>query len=90
MKPTGLDIPSGSPWKHVQLNDFEALESAIMLTMNDEEKVTVGDNDIEYVPVTFDRCDHIKGPFYHGTKSALEIGDQLVRYSCRILAKTHQ
>ena len=31
-----------------------------------------------YVPVTFDRCDHITGPFFHGTKAAVEIGDQLV------------
>ena len=34
--------------------------------------------EIAYVPVTFDRCDHIAGPFYHGTKSALEVGAQLV------------
>jgi hypothetical protein len=31
-----------------------------------------------YVPVTFDRCDHIEGPFFHGTKSAVGIGEQLV------------
>jgi hypothetical protein len=30
------------------------------------------------VPVTYEHCDHIEGPFYHGTKSALEIGDELV------------
>lgn len=34
--------------------------------------------DITYVPVTFDRCDHVRGPFYHGTKHSLEVGDQLV------------
>jgi rifampin ADP-ribosylating transferase len=39
---------------------------------------TSGASDAEYVPVTFDRCDHISGPFFHGTKSALEPGDQLV------------
>lgn len=32
----------------------------------------------EYIPVTFDHCDHIGGPFFHGTKSALGPGDQLV------------
>ncbi len=32
----------------------------------------------EYIPVTFDHCDHIAGPFFHGTKSALKPGDQLV------------
>ena len=42
------------------------------------EEVTAGANDTAYVPVTLDRCDHIEGPFYHGTKSAFEVGDQLV------------
>ena len=40
--------------------------------------MTVDESDIVFVPVTFDRCDHIEGPFYHGTKSTLEAGDQLV------------
>ena len=31
-----------------------------------------------HIPVTYDRCEHIRGPFYHGTKSALEVGDELV------------
>jgi hypothetical protein len=34
--------------------------------------------DIAYVPVTFERCNHVEGPFYHGTKSALDVGGQLV------------
>ena len=29
-------------------------------------------------PVTYDSCAHIEGPFYHGTKSALEAGAELV------------
>jgi len=37
----------------------------------------MGVEDIAYVPVTFDRCDHVEGPFYHGTKSRLEVGDHL-------------
>ena len=32
----------------------------------------------EWVPVTFDRCDHVEGPFYHGTKAVFEVGDQLI------------
>jgi len=28
--------------------------------------------------VTLDNCQHIRGPFYHGTKVALEIGDELL------------
>jgi rifampin ADP-ribosylating transferase len=35
-------------------------------------------NEAEWVPVTFDSCDHVVGPFFHGTKSDLRIGDELV------------
>ena len=38
----------------------------------------MGETDSAYVPVTFDRCNHIDGPFYHGTKSRFEAGDELV------------
>ncbi len=38
----------------------------------------MGETDDPYVPVTFDRCDHIEGPFYHGTKEAFAVGDELV------------
>ena len=31
-----------------------------------------------YLPVTYERHRHIAGPFFHGTKSALEPGDELV------------
>lgn len=41
------------------------------------DKLTVGAHDTVHVPVTFDRCDHIVGPFFHGTKSTFEVGDQL-------------
>jgi hypothetical protein len=43
-----------------------------------EEKTAMGDNSSTHVPVTYERCEHIEGPFYHGTKSALEAGDDLV------------
>lgn len=32
----------------------------------------------DHVPVTFEHCDHVQGPFFHGTKVALEVGDELV------------
>ena len=32
----------------------------------------------EYVPVTYDNCDHIKGPFYHGTKTVFTEGELLM------------
>jgi rifampin ADP-ribosylating transferase len=28
--------------------------------------------------VTYESCDHVPGPFFHGTKSVLEVGDELV------------
>ncbi|WP_083914300.1 NAD(+)--rifampin ADP-ribosyltransferase [Ilumatobacter nonamiensis] len=34
--------------------------------------------DVAWVPVTLEQCDHVEGPFYHGTKSTVEIGEQLV------------
>jgi len=47
-------------------------------TVLDEEKMAMGETDSTYVPVTFDRCSHIEGPFYHGTKSTFEVGEELV------------
>jgi rifampin ADP-ribosylating transferase len=35
-----------------------------------------------WVPVTFDSCDHVVGPFFHGTRTAFEIGDELVAGCC--------
>lgn len=42
------------------------------------EKIPTDADDTEYVPVTFDRCDHVDGPFYHGTRLTFDVGDQLV------------
>jgi rifampin ADP-ribosylating transferase len=38
----------------------------------------MADDDVPYIPVTFDHCAHITGPFFHGTKSTIEIGTHLV------------
>jgi len=35
-------------------------------------------SDQEWTPVTFEHCDHVKGPFYHGTISVMKPGDELV------------
>ena len=35
-------------------------------------------DDTDYVPVTFDSCEHVHGPFFHGTKAEFAIGDELV------------
>jgi rifampin ADP-ribosylating transferase len=34
--------------------------------------------DKDWTPVTRENCNHLKGPFYHGTKAVLEIGAELV------------
>jgi rifampin ADP-ribosylating transferase len=34
--------------------------------------------DAALVPVTFDRCEHVVGPFFHGTKIDFAVGDELV------------
>ena len=34
-------------------------------------------DDSEYVPVTFESCDHIEGPFFHGTKLGFDLGDEI-------------
>jgi hypothetical protein len=43
-----------------------------------EEQLTMGAEDVAFVPVSFDRCNQVEGPFYHGTNFALEVGAQLV------------
>jgi rifampin ADP-ribosylating transferase len=32
----------------------------------------------KWTPVTLEHYQHVKGPFYHGTKSVLKLGDELV------------
>jgi Rifampin ADP-ribosyl transferase len=34
--------------------------------------------DIDFVPVTFGRYEHVGGPFFHGTKMRFDFGDELV------------
>jgi hypothetical protein len=54
-----------------------AHEAHTYRTMSIAEAITAS-SDTEHDPVTFERCDHVTGPFFHGTANALEIGDQLV------------
>jgi Rifampin ADP-ribosyl transferase len=42
------------------------------------EETTMGESESTHVPVTYERYEHVAGPFYHGTKSALDAGDELV------------
>lgn len=34
-------------------------------------------SDQDWTPVTYDSCGRVEGPFYHGTKSELQPGDEL-------------
>lgn len=34
--------------------------------------------DADHLPVTFERCDHIEGPFFHGTRTIFELDDLVV------------
>lgn len=47
--------------------------------MEQDETIMTGEgaNHPEYVPVTYDNCEHITGPFYHGTDLAFSNGDLL-------------
>jgi rifampin ADP-ribosylating transferase len=36
------------------------------------------ESDGGYVPVTYESCEHVEGPFFHGTKSELPVGAELV------------
>jgi len=38
----------------------------------------LGENSSEHVPVTYENCGHVTGPFFHGTKSVIRVGDELV------------
>lgn len=38
----------------------------------------MGEHPSSHPPVTYDTCAQIKGPFYHGTRSPLEAGAELV------------
>src|SRR4051795_13360007 len=42
-----------------------------------EEKTAMGENST-HVPVTYETCEHIEGPFFHGTKATLAVGEELI------------
>jgi rifampin ADP-ribosylating transferase len=43
-----------------------------------EENAAMGENGSTHVPVTYESYEHVAGPFFHGTKAALAVGDELV------------
>ena len=52
--------------------------------MDDHDRATrsisdsIADATETHVPVTYDSCSHVEGPFFHGTAAVVEIGDELV------------
>ncbi len=55
------------------MNDQEPAKG----TMSIEESIAATSG-TDHVPVTFESCDHVGGPFFHGTRVDLGIGDLLV------------
>jgi hypothetical protein len=43
-----------------------------------EEQGLMSDVDGSRIPVTLDACAHVSGPFFHGTRVRLQVGDHLV------------
>ena len=35
-------------------------------------------NETNRIPVTFESCNHVAGPYFHGTKTLFEIGDRVL------------
>jgi hypothetical protein len=46
--------------------------------MSREEPAVTDEVDDRRTPVTLDACRHVRGPFFHGTRVALQPGDELV------------
>lgn len=46
-------------------------------TMSIAEAIAAADG-TQHVPVTFEHCDHVRGPFFHGTGCSFDAGDLLV------------
>ena len=46
--------------------------------MTSEKPAAWGENSDPHVPVTYESCGHVEGPFYHGTKAVLAVGEELV------------
>ena len=38
----------------------------------------MSEHDRTHEPVTYEHCDHVGGPFFHGTKAAVHVGAELV------------
>jgi rifampin ADP-ribosylating transferase len=60
------------------VEEWTGAASVVNVSWDLERKALMDEESGDYVPVTYQRCEHVKGPFYHGTKARLEVGDELV------------
>jgi rifampin ADP-ribosylating transferase len=70
---TGRFRPPGRPDRPNRPRSAEPRRRAM-----NEERHPMGEQPSTRTPVTYDRSAHIEGPFYHGTKLAIEVGAELV------------
>jgi hypothetical protein len=63
-------------WVQHGLADARDVERPSFLM--EEERFPVGDQASTYTQITYDNCSRIEGPFYHGTRSVVEVGTELV------------
>lgn len=52
-------------------------EQRIDVPQSIAESIAAGSEE-PHVPVSLEHCDHVEGPFFHGTKHVFEVGDQVV------------
>ena len=48
------------------------------VTHSEAGGLEIDDSQDQHTPITYDNCHEVAGPFYHGTKSALDDGTELV------------
>jgi rifampin ADP-ribosylating transferase len=60
-------------WPEGALNDQERAGG----TKSIAEAIAAA-SDTDHIPATFESCSHVEGPFFHGTKTTFEVGEQLV------------
>ncbi len=52
-------------------------DQQVKSTQSIAESITASGKGV-HVPVTFEHCEHVQGPFFHGTSHVFEVGDQVV------------
>ena len=71
------DTPNDHPPNDHTPTDHTPNDHTIVRTPSIAEAIAAAEG-ATHVPVTFDRFDHVDGPFFHGTARTFEVGDLLV------------